>query len=99
MGTQTGEAADTEHPPPPPQADGLRPAQSHMGTQEPQSRECESRSPWRSLLQNVTTSPHSPSGTPLHTTLKTCGLVASGTHSLPLYALLPLLEASPTASA
>lgn len=99
MQTRTGEAADTEHPPPPPQADGLRPAQSHMGMQEPQSRECESRSPWRSLLQNVTTSPHSPSGTPLHTTLKTCGLVASGTHSLPLYALLPLLEESPMASA
>lgn len=77
MGTQTGEATDTEHPPPPPQADGLRPAQNHMGMQKPQSQEL------RALLQNVTTSPHSPSRTPLHTTMKICGFLASGTHSLP----------------
>lgn len=32
------------------------------------------------MLQNVTTSPHSPSGAPLRIIPKTCGLVASGTH-------------------
>lgn len=77
--------------PTPTQADGLGPAlESQTRTQEPQSQECESREALEIIfLQNVTTSPQSPSGAPLSIIPKTCELVASGTHSLPFHKLLP----------
>lgn len=64
-------------------ADGPGPAlESHLGTEEPQSGECESREALEiALLQHVTTSPPAPSGVPPPRPVpKTCGLVASGTH-------------------
>ena len=80
-GHRLQEAAPPRNPAGP--ADGLGPAlESHLGTKEPQSGECESREALEiTLLQHVTTSPPAPSGVPPPRPVpKTCGLVASGTH-------------------
>lgn len=73
-------------PPPPPlpppplrvsprQMDMGQPCRAIWGQREPLRRECESREAWEIiLLQNVTTSPHSPSGAPRPPSFPTCGL-------------------------
>lgn len=62
-------------------ADGLGPAlESHLGTQEPQSHEGQSREALEiTLLQHVTTSPPTPSATLLPRLPNTCGPMSSGT--------------------
>lgn len=72
-----------ERSPTPTQADGRGPAlERAIWGHRSHSQECESREASEiTLLQNVTTSPRSPSAGPLSAIPETCGLVASGTHS------------------